>query len=664
MNQFRKIIFLLFGLAFFFIPLVLWPYTSEVFEFNKTVLLYVSSFLIGGAWAVRMILEKKIIFTKTKIDTALIVFLISQLISTIISIDPGSSWYGYYSRFNGGMFSTLAYALLYWAYVSNITVSESLSLVKIIFSSAFLVSIYAVLEHFGIDKNVWVQDVQSRVFSTLGQPNWLASWIVALMPVSLALAFKEDLKQFSFWVYFSFSTLLFWVLLFTKSRSGFLGFVVSALIFGVLVIWKKSEDIKKIVKPGIFAIGAILVICGISGTQWTPSIGGLLVKKAETQSIPQGPALEVGGTESGTIRKIVWTGALDVWKHYPLFGTGVETFAYSFYQFRPAAHNLVSEWDFVYNKAHNQYLNIAANSGSLGLISYLWLICISVLVIYKKDLFNFGLLAGYVSLLVTNFFGFSVVPTDLLLFLFPAVAVANHSPEKSKTVVQNSLQKILSVCVSVLAFYFVFLAVQYWRADVFYSKAKIYNGNKRADLAIPNAIESINLNPGQALYHSELANSYTQLARAYFQNNDASKAAELAEKAISESQKSADLSPANVNIKRMRFGMFVMLSSINPQYLIPAGQVLVDSIKVAPTDAKFYYNLALFYIQMGSFENAEETFKKTIELKANYKEARLAYSVFLIDLKRNAEAKSQLEYILTNIDPKDEITRQTLDTIK
>jgi len=137
--------------------------------------------------------------------------------------------------------------------------------------------------------------------------------------------------------------------------------------------------------------------------------------------VPAGPALETGGTESGAIRKIVWKGAIEIWKHYPVFGTGVETFAYSYYKFRPVEHNLVSEWDFIYNKAHNEYLNLAANTGTVGLLSYLFLTGTAVYLFAKKS--RFELLAGYAGLLVSNLFGFSVVPTQLLLLLFPAIAL-------------------------------------------------------------------------------------------------------------------------------------------------------------------------------------------------------------------------------------------------
>jgi len=84
--------------------------------------------------------------------------------------------------------------------------------------------------------------------------------------------------------------------------------------------------------------------------------------------------IRVGGSDSMDIRKVVWQGAIELGQRYPLFGPGVETFAYTYYWVRPAAHNLLSEWDFLYNKAHNEYLNFLATTGFFGLFSYLLLI--------------------------------------------------------------------------------------------------------------------------------------------------------------------------------------------------------------------------------------------------------------------------------------------------
>ena len=661
------------------VPLILWPFTSEVFEFNKIVLVYLLTVLITATWCIRMIYEKKFIFRRTILDIPLLVFIGSQLISTLLSIDPLTSWLGYYSRFNGGMFSVICYALLYWAFVSNLDAKRTIKLVYVTLVSGTLVAIYGVLEHFGIDKNIWVQDVQARVFSTLGQPNWLASWLVALIPVTWILMQKLDLKSKSFWVGFSLSVLFYFVLLFTGSRSGLLGFGAAFLIFWGGLLWLNRKTLTETLKSFALAGFSLLIISLVFGTELTPSIASL-IKKSATQQAPTtqtgGTVLEYGGTQSSTIRKIVWKGAIQVWLHYPIFGTGVETFAYSYYLYRPAEHNLTSEWDYIYNKAHNEYLNFAANSGTVGIVSYLVLIGFGIFSFIKLitkgsgfSVIGYALLASYVSLLVSNFFGFSVVPTDLEFFLFPAVAVAIRLVEEEEKKNKNSekvsnTQKTIIAIVLVFTAYLIFVTSRYWYADTLYAKGKSYNSINRPDTATQYLTQSISLEPNQSVYYSEIATSYARLAVALNQQKEATQSTQLSNMAIVEINKAVTLSPANVNLKRVEFGVYIMLASINPNYLIYARDTLVAAVAQAPTDAKLSYNLGLIYARVGQTDLALETLKKTVELKADYKEARLAYAYLLINKGQNQAARDQLNYILQKIDPNDSLAKQALESIK
>jgi putative inorganic carbon (hco3(-)) transporter len=672
----KKIIFYLFAILFFFVPIILWPYTSEVFEFNKMVLVYILTALITGTWAVKCIIEKKFIFRRTILDIPLLIFLGSQFISTFLSIDFYTSVFGYYSRFNGGLISTICYLILYWAFVSSFNRKETLKLIKIWFASAFLVSTYGVLEHFGIDKNIWVQDVQSRVFSSLGQPNWLAAWVVAFIPLAWAFSLKSKIKSLNFAVYFGLSVLLFWTLIFTKSRSGFLGFGVACIVFWGTLILQYIKNIKGFVAP-FFVTGIVFTaICLISGTQWTPSLASLTNKSANKQISVQssGTALETGGTESGTIRKIVWQGALQVWLHYPVFGTGVETFAYSYYLYRPAAHNITSEWNFIYNKAHNEFLNFAANSGTFGLLSYLAVIGFSIYVMFKsknddKNL-NLALLAGFISLSVSNFFGFSVVPTQLQFFLFPAMAIAIAVPSTEYAVRSKKLetvQKVSIVLVLSTISYVLWLTATYWYADILYNRGKELNSASRPDLAIPVLNKAIKLEPNQAIYYGDaygLAYSYAQVAMAYSQENNATMSGQFINYTVTGIQKAIELSPANVNLRRSAFGLYVRLSTIDEKYLIDARDALIETIKLAPTDAKLYYNLGIADANLNQYELADSDFQKAIGLKANYTEARIQYAALLIHLNKPVEAKEQLIYVLTKIDPNNQTAKQALANIK
>lgn len=413
-----RIISVTFSALFFLVPLILTPWNYELFEFNKMLLVYIATVIITAAWAIRMIMTRHWRVKRTPFDIPLLLFLTSQILSTIFSIDPHTSIFGYYSRFHGSLLSTIAYILLYYAFVSNLNFNHVLRAIRYLLISAALVAFYAIAQHFGIDKHLWVQDVQTRVFSTLGQPNWLAAFILTLLPLTIALSITSKST-----IYHLLFTIYYLTLLYTKSRSGLLGFAVAYLTFWFLVFIKDSPFPKRRVLFRFFLVSCILLfITFFDGLRWLP--------RYELPATSQiGTQLESGGSESGDIRRIVWKGALKIWRHYPLFGSGVETFAYSYYNFRSPEHNLVSEWDFLYNKAHNEYLNFLATTGIVGLGAYLLLQAWIFIWLFKNSLntkyylLNTAFLSGLAGLSISNFFGFSTVPVALLFFLYPAFAI-------------------------------------------------------------------------------------------------------------------------------------------------------------------------------------------------------------------------------------------------
>ena len=121
---------ILFYILFSVTPLILWPRTSELFEFNKMIFVYIMTVLISAVWLTRCIAAKKLIFRRTLLDIPLLIFLGSQILSTIFSIDHRTSFFGYYSRFNGGLLSVISYSLLYWAFVSNMNTRYTLYAIR------------------------------------------------------------------------------------------------------------------------------------------------------------------------------------------------------------------------------------------------------------------------------------------------------------------------------------------------------------------------------------------------------------------------------------------------------------------------------------------------------------------------------------------------------
>lgn len=211
-------------------------------------------------------------------------------------------------------------------------------------------------------------------------------------------------------------------------------------------------------------------------------------------------------------------------------------------------------------------------------------------------------------------------------------------------------QKFFIILIFIATGYLLIAISRYWFADTLYAKAKGLNRSGSPSEAEKLLLSAVKISPGEPYYHLELSESYTKLS--------------LSEKAIEESQKAIDLSPGNVNLRRAEFSMYIRLSLIDPKYLLPAVGALEEAIKMAPTDAKLFYNLGLAYARIGQEDKAISTIQKTIDLKPNYKEARLAHAFILIEKKEYQKARDELNYILEKIDPGDSITKQTLEEIR
>jgi len=737
-----------FGLLFILVPLILSPWNYELFEYNKMMVTYCLTAIILGAWTVKMIVDGEIRIKRTPLDIPIFLFALSQFISTIFSMDPHISWFGYYSRFNGGMVSVLTYIALYYAFVSNFFPTNEntqrnpknvppfpLRILQAMLVTGLVVSLYGIAEHFGIDKNLWVQDVQSRVFSTLGQPNWLAAYLIALTPVSMGLVLMKIKNKMSSTFYFLLTIIFFLTLLWTRSRSGFLALAIADIVFwGVIFLHFirprlkiltaiKDEAFQNIVRPFLLIHAAFFLIIIINGTYiqqidnwitvkaWQQRFVKFQVSSFKFQVSPSGlpssslapvattssenqsdrsssaPLIESGITDSGDIRKYVWEGALNIWKSSLktfFIGSGTETYAFAFYQYKPVGHNLTSEWDFLYNKAHNEYLNFLATTGILGLGTYLLLIGTFTIWFFRFELritdskndelvtrhtqliIN-GLFAGWLSILITNFFGFSVVIMQLFFYLFPALifVLSPHTFNQKDANAKNEYRtifiswngkkkKFFGVSAALISILLVCTCIISWFADKQFATGYHYSRAGYLPQAYQALSSAINLNPTEPFYHDEQGNVLSTLAVASWKEKQATVSQELAQMSIKENDFALSVSPKNVNFWKSRTKIFYALSSIDPSLLKDAINSLEHAITLSPSDPKLYYNLAILYGQTEETTKAVDFMKKSIELKPNYREGYFGLSLLYTELNMPEKSKQILHEYLKKVDPNDE----------
>ncbi len=689
-----QIIQFLYGLLFFVTPILMSKDTSELFEFNKMLFIYVTTVLIAFFWLLKMIVHKKIILKKTPLDIPIIFFFLSQLISTIFSLDRHTSIFGYYGRFNGGLISTLSYMILYFAFVSNSFNVEKI--LKSILTSSLFVILWAVPGKFGHDLTClvftgkfnnlcWDNEIlafrpELRAFSTLGQPNWLGAYLAVSFFIGIYFLIKNSKNKKYLILNTCYLLLNFSMILFTRSRSALFSVFVGLVLFaGYHLLFIKTSFKKVLIILLIVTVIPILFF-KTGEDKVDKYLKFPITKFQETNNPPAGgPIIFSNVTESFDIRKIVWQGAWDLSKKYPLFGTGVETFAFSYNFVRPASHNLTSEWDYVYNKAHNEYLNFLATTGFVGLGSYLLMIVFVVVYgikNYKKSLTPL-LIISYITILITNFFGFSTTTAQLFFFLIPALVIMeNHQQaETTKFEKVNAYQWLVIFVLTTTTIYLLFSIAIYYLADVNYSYGLKYLKPKTLDYqkAASYFERALKLRQ-EPVYEDKFSGSlaYISALAAFQKQNDLAK--QIAALADSYNRKTIQKYPKNVFYWKTRAKNMYYFYQVtgNDNELLQGVEALKTAKDLYPTDPKISYTLALYYSTLydSSKNNLEknnwkrlslEKIENTIKLKLNFREAYLFKGQLLKKYGEIDEARQVFEYILKNFDAKDVEVLKELD---
>jgi hypothetical protein len=704
-SKFRQTIVFLYYFLILATPLIWSQANSELFEFPKMTFVYVLTTIITTIWLARMVISKKIIFARSWLDYPIWFYLAANSISTLLSIHFHTSMFGYYTRFHGGLLSLICYTLLYHAFVSNLTKTEGIRAVVMMFSSGIISALIAIPEHFGIAfscfvirldtdtsfwqklvADCWVQDIVTRIFGTFGQPNWLAAYLTTLIPLSWALLpLKLNEYKRQSWLRYTMiivgTLLMVMTVWYTKSRSGLLG-----LGFGLLVlIIATGLFYKKKILVGLSTFSLIIGIIGLSLFLIRPDFLVNTVTPLNryfSNSVNPDPVLDTlsqGGTDSFAIRQIVWRGAWDIFVHHPLFGTGVETFAYAYYNYRPIEHNLVSEWDFLYNKAHNEVLNILANTGAIGLISYLsiWVGFSWLIIRYSRTNNNkshtvyvsrlmWALLAGQAGLFVSNLLGFSTVSVSVLMYLswaFVGLHTRSFKPVKIPNDKVGSVFIVAAVGVGLVGIFFLYSIGRYYYADTRYAHGKSAESQNNLATAIESYQEAIELSPYQAQYYDDYADSLSKATLSFAAEGQTDTTQRFANQTLLSSAKTLELNPVHINFHKSQAGVFIRLSAIDTELLNVAKEILQRGSRLAPTDAKIIYNLGLLELDQAATDSAQQYFEQAVQMKPNYEAARMEVAQIYEQQEKYDLARDQYSYILNYIAPQNKNAQSAFDRL-
>ena len=310
--------------------------------------------------------------------------------------------------------------------------------------TAVPICIYAFLQRAGIDPIPW-KEAPTRVFSTQGNPTYLASFLILLIPLAVAVAYPRPRpaaergakpagdSRLTSYLLFGAVLLMAVCLYLTVTIAAWIGLLLGAAVALSLAVIRGGEDWlrKAALKIVVVAVG-LAILLGI-GYHFLPE---RQQQRVQTVLHFQDPY--------GQERRLHWRMAYGLFQEHPLFGIGYGT--YRIHVLERMSREWYSETSeratsmVMPNYAHNEYLQLMAGTGAIGAAAFFAVLGIFYVLSVRLGLreedaawrhLSLGVVAGMSGFFVQNIFGVTFRQTGAVTFFWlwlglVAVASARH----------------------------------------------------------------------------------------------------------------------------------------------------------------------------------------------------------------------------------------------
>jgi len=296
-------------------------------------------------WVVRMFLMKKFHLARNPLNIAIGAFLIAAAIGVIMAVDFKHSLKGY---------TTLGWISIFFLTVNNVKdVTQFKKLARILILITTIAGAYGIFQHFTrIDffGNVkYLQKSFARSTGFFNAPLTFGNYILLVLPVVIGLSFYSNTRKEKRWLQLS-SLIILTAIVFSYGRGVWLG-LIGGLVFMAIL---RSKKLLLFVVTGIIVGSMFLAF--LPSSRFTRRVMGTFKSKRS-----------VGD------RIYFLVGSMRIIRDYPITGLGWEGFRIIYPRYKPAEGRQLA------CHAHNNFLDVAVDSGLLGLGIFLWLL----ITIYK-----------------------------------------------------------------------------------------------------------------------------------------------------------------------------------------------------------------------------------------------------------------------------------------
>ncbi len=400
----------LLAIALIITPLIIIPVPPymDYFYLPKITFLYIILILIIG---IHILAPNRQPIKLDGITIALLGYLFLASLSTIFAIDSMKALLGAGYR-EEGLLAVFTYAGLF-LFAKTYYKFTKWHLYGFLIT-AFIISIYGFIQWLGLDfiPRDFIRGSEEwshMVFATIGNPNFLGSYLVLTIPVAIYV-FIITSKINAFFVLL----LLLGTLIISFTRSAWLGFT-SILIMFAFYFKNNLLNIKKGLLVIVIFLLTFLAIDFYHENEYSKRLA--TIGNSALMILRQ----EEGYQNVGENRVYLWLKTIELIQERPVLGYGFENMhPLFFYEYKEdMRENLGSASNF--DRAHNEYLNIAFANGIPALLFYLTFLGLCL----KKGWDNvknqphyLPILIAIIAYLLQAFFNISVVSVAFIFWIF------------------------------------------------------------------------------------------------------------------------------------------------------------------------------------------------------------------------------------------------------
>ena len=334
------------------VPLVFYLGANEVFHLPKGIALVVT----GSVAAVLLLLRGEPLRTRALLPAALFLgsCALSLLATPLTDATVERIW----------ELSAVVILML----VAESGVVSPTKLLGLMLTAHFLVTLYAAAQYLGLDTIQWSSFGERAVYSTAGNPDFLAAQTSLVLPIMVGIIVIRPPMGLS-WVMGGCLVLAFPSLFYTRARGANISFFVSALAMAWMVNrYVFNIGVRRFLAwAGAAAVAVALFLAVLPTGRHFLSKFGELADPLKSSSVQ--------------IRLFYWHSGFLMAQEHPLTGAGAGAFhlagtrtqgmAQAIWDRRwPRAAQVVSPHLELY--AHNDYVQIFSENGPLGLGFFVW----------------------------------------------------------------------------------------------------------------------------------------------------------------------------------------------------------------------------------------------------------------------------------------------------